>query len=163
MIFGDSASGKSSFAEKLADIKGVPVVHLDRVMDSIGREDRSSIGEYIKNEASKSNWIIEGNAFTKDPDYRIKQADLIFVFNFNRFATLANHINRYIKLRARKETRKGSDNSQLNLGYFVPYILFKFPPRKKHALRLAQAQGKAIVIFRNYNDINTYLNNVSSL
>jgi adenylate kinase family enzyme len=163
MIFGDTASGKSSFAEILADTESVPVIHLDRIMDNIGREDRRSIGEYIKKEASKSNWIIEGNAFTKDSDYRIKQADIIYVFDFNRFVTLANHINRYIKIRSRKEIRKGGESSHLNLKYFVPYILVKFPPRKKEALRLARSYEKDVVILKSYSDIDRYLNKKTSL
>jgi len=162
MIFGDTASGKSSFAETLAGIENVPVVHLDRIMDGIGREDRRRIGEYIKKEAAKPNWIIEGNAFTKDPDYRIQRADTIYVFDFNRFVTLANHIGRYIKLRIHKEIRKGSDSSDLNLKYFIPYILLKFPPRKREALRLAKSQGKEIVIFKSYKDIDTFFSKKTS-
>lgn len=157
MIFGDTASGKSSFAEKLARIENLPVLHLDRIMDDIGRNDRRGIGEHIKDAASEPKWIIEGNAFTKDADYRIKQADRIYVFDFSRFATLANHLRRYVKIRGRKETRKGSDSIELNLRYFIPYIFIKFPPRKRRALQLAQSQGKDIVVFRRYRDIDRYL------
>lgn len=163
MIFGDAASGKSSFAEKLAEIEDLPVVHLDKVMDSIGRTARRDIGEYIKDIASQSDWIIEGNAFTKDADYRIKQADIIYVFDFNRFATLANHTRRYMKLRARREIRKGSESSDLNLRYFIPYIIFKFPPRKKRALQLARSQGSDVVVFRRYREIDKYLEKKTSV
>lgn len=158
MIFGDTASGKSSFAEKLASTKNLPLIQLDRMMENIGRKERRSIGARIKEEASKPNWIIEGNAFTKDPDYRISQADKIYVFDFNRFTTLVNHIKRYTKLRSHKETRRGSDSADLNLKYFIPYILFKFPPRKKEALRLANSLGKDVIIFKNYKNIDKFLN-----
>lgn len=158
MIFGDTASGKSSFAEKLADIENLPVVHLDRIMEEIGRDDRGSIGDRIIKEASKSNWVIEGNAFTKDPVYRINQADKVYVFDFNRFITLGNHIKRFIKLQSSREIRKGSDSADLNLKYFIPYVLFKFPPRKKEALRLVKSLGKDVVVFTSYKDIDKFLN-----
>ncbi len=158
MIFGDTASGKSSFAEKLAQMERLPVVHLDRIMESIGRNDRRSIGDYIKNLASEPDWIIEGNAFTKDASYRIEQADRIYIFDFNRFVTLINHIMRYVRLRAQKESRKGSESLDLNLRYFIPYTLVKFPPRKRRAFQSARSQGKNIIIFRSYRDIDKYLN-----
>lgn len=157
MIFGDTASGKSSFAEMLASIENLPVVHLDKIMEKIGRDDRRSIGDRIKEEASKPDWIIEGNAFTKDPVYRINQADKVYVFDFNRFVTLVNHTKRYARLRSSKEIRKGSNSVDLNLKYFIPYILFKFPPRKKEALQLVKSLGKDIVVFNSYKDINKYL------
>ena len=157
MIFGDTASGKSSFAVKLAISENLPLVHLDRVMEDIGRDDRHSIASRIKKEADKANWIIEGNAFTKDLDYRIKQADKIYVFDFNRLATLVNHIKRYAKLRTKQEVRRGSESAELNLKYFIPYILFKFPPRKREAIRLAKSLKKDMVIFKSYRSINEHM------
>ena len=157
MIFGDTASGKSTFAEALAITKSLPVTHLDLIMDKVGRNERQSIGDLIKIEASKEDWIIEGNAFTKDRSYRIEQSDVIYVFDFNRFITLAHHIKRYMKLRKGKEMRKGSENTNLNLRYFIPYILIKFPPRKKAALSIAREQSKKVIIFRTYSDVNNYL------
>ena len=162
MIFGDTASGKSSFAERLADIESISAMHLDKIMDDIGRYDKHSIREFIKGEASKSRWIIEGNAFTKDPEYRIQQADIIYVFDFSRLSTLVNHVNRYVRIRSRKEIRKGSESSHLNLKYFIPYILFKFPPRKKRALHLAQFHEKNVIIFKKYSDIDKYINKITN-
>jgi adenylate kinase family enzyme len=156
MIFGDTASGKSTFAEKLADIEKLPVIHLDQIMESIGREERVNIGQRIKEEASKPKWVIEGNAFTKDPRYRIEQADKIFLFDFNRFVTLANHVTRYIKIKANGEVRKGSESTSLNLRYFVPYILFKFPSRKKLAHDLAESLEKEIVVFKSYRAVDKF-------
>ncbi len=157
MIFGDTASGKSTFAETLSKSNKLSVTHLDILMDQVGRNERKSIGDIIKMEASKQDWIIEGNAFTKDKSYRIEQADLIYVFDFNRFVTLANHVKRYINLRRGKESRKGSENTNLNLKYFIPYILIKFPPRKKVALSIARKQSKEVIIFKNYRDVKNYL------
>lgn len=161
MIFGDSASGKSTFAETLAIYKKLPVTHLDTIMDRVGRSDRRNIGEIIKAEASKEDWIIEGNAFTKDESFRIERADVIYVFDFNRFSTLANLIKRHIKQRQGRELRKGSEDTRLNLSYFIPYILIKFPPRKKAAIEIARKQSKRIIVFKTYNDVNNYLESQS--
>ena len=158
MIFGDTASGKSRFAEILATRMNLPLVHLDKVMEEIGRSDRTSIGQQIKKVTLTERWIIEGNAFTKDPEYRIKEADRIFVFDFSRTTTFINYIKRYVRLRSKAETRKGSDSVALNLSYFIPYIFIKFPPRKKQAVLFAKSLDKEIITFRSYKDIDNFLN-----
>lgn len=157
MIFGDSASGKSSFAEQLASRFDVPLLHLDMIMDELGRADKASISQFIRDEANKEHWIIEGNAFTKDPEFRIKQADIIFIFDYNRFVTLKNHVVRYFKIRFGKEKRKGSRDIKLNLSYFLPYILYKFPPRKRAAKKLALSLGKEVIVFKRYRDVEKHL------
>ena len=82
MIFGETASGKSTFAEGLGQATDLPVEHLDEISDEIGRNNREEIGEYIRNLADKEEWIIEGNAFTKDATHRLDRATKIFVFDF---------------------------------------------------------------------------------
>ena len=47
MIFGDSASGKSSFVQVVAARESLPLIHLDRVMDEMGRESMASVGSHI--------------------------------------------------------------------------------------------------------------------
>lgn len=136
MIFGDTASGKSTFAETLGELTETPVIHLDQIMDGIGREDRASIGEIIHEETDKDEWIIEGNAFTKNPTYRIERSSLVFVFDFSPPRAMASHIARYGRIKSGIEQRKGSDDEKLNLSYFVPYIFQNYPPRKRIAVAL---------------------------
>lgn len=161
MIFGDTASGKSTFATKLGSATGSPVLHLDQLMEEIGRDDRATIGDRIVSEANKKTWIIEGNAFTKDPKYRIERADVVIVFDFRPTRTFINHIRRYLKLRSGKEKRAGSDSDQLNLRYFIPYIYKKFPPRKAAALHYARSINKQVVVFKNRKQAQEYLAELS--
>jgi len=145
MIFGDSGAGKSTFAKKLGAATGIDVLHLDEVMERMGREDKLAIGEFIAKETAKAKWIMDGNAFTKDRHARIAAADLIVVFDINRFNALARHIVRYLKLRTGlQRVATGGHSSKLNLPYYVPYILWQFPGRKKAAIERAKAAGKII-------------------
>lgn len=162
MIFGDTATGKSTFAENLGVITDTPVIHLDRIMDSVGRDDRLSISDFIHEEADKDSWIIEGNAFTKDPTYRIEKSDLVFVFDFTPINALASHIARHARIKTGREERIGSENEALNLRYFLPYIFKKFPPRKQAALNYAQSLDKEVVIFNQRSQATQYLSRLGS-
>lgn len=158
MVIGDSASGKSTFARSLGLKLSLPVIHLDEIMDSFGREDKNSITTYVQGEVVKDNWIIDGNAFTKDKEERILAADLIIAFDFNPFISLFNHIKRYVKLKIGvQKVRIGSSNTSLNLKYFIPYIFVKFPKRKQSSISFAESLGKEVLIFKNRMGALQYL------
>lgn len=157
MIFGDTASGKSTFANELGAITATPVIHLDEIMESLGRDQRESISSAIHYEADKPAWVIEGNAFTKDKTYRIDRAECVFAFDFDPIQTLANHVTRYSRLKSGVETRVGSANQDLNLDYFIPYIFKKFPPRKRAAIDYAKETGKDLTVFNSRAQATAYL------
>lgn len=98
---------------------------------------------------------MDGNAFTKDKHARIAAADLIVIFDINRFNALARHIVRYIKLRTGlQKVATGGHSSKLNLPYYVPYILWQFPGRKKAAVERAKAAGKSIEYVKSRRQAN---------
>jgi adenylate kinase family enzyme len=157
MIFGDSASGKSTFASKLGKKLDLPVLHLDEMMESLGRENKEHIKDFIVKEANKQSWIIEGNAFTKDKDFRIQKADIIFVFDKLPIVTLINHIIRWSKIRFGTHNRVGSKLTSLSLGFFIPYTLFQFPKRKNIAIETAVKYNKKIYFVKSYKQAEKYL------
>ena len=152
MIFGDVASGKSTISDKLGAKFGLPVVHLDEVMLKMGREQKNHIRGYIHDEADKVNWIIEGNAFTKDLSYRIERADLIIVFAANRFVTLFRHLRRVVRVRSGIEVKVGGVTGDFKLDYYVPYTLWRFPKRRQSALDRAKALNRSVVVVRNFKE-----------
>lgn len=162
MIFGDSGSGKSTFAKKLGTATGLDVLHLDEVMEKMGREDRAAIGEFIAKETAKATWIMDGNAFTKDKHVRIAAADLIIVFDINRFHALTRHILRYIKLRTGRQMVTGGHSDKLMLGYYVPYILWQFPGRKKAAIDRAKASGTPMEFVRSWKQADELVNKLGA-
>lgn len=157
MVFGDTASGKSMFAERLGEITGVPVVHLDQVMESVGRGEQGVIGEIIREEARQDEWIIEGNAFTKDETFRLERATHAYAFDYGSMQSLALHVARYGRIKTGREERIGSNDASLNLPYFLSYIFKKFPPRKAAAIELARDLETELVIFRRRSEATRYL------
>ncbi len=161
MVFGDTASGKSTFAEGLGEVFDIPVIHLDKLMEQVGRDNREDINAHIHQEADKEEWVIDGNAFTKDPEYRIERADIVFAFDFTRFATILSHLARHRRIQSDKEQRLGSNSTELNLPYFIPYIFKVFPPRKKAVIEKATSMDKDIVIFNRKQQASEYLASIT--
>ena len=162
MIFGDVATGKSTFAKKLGKSLNIPVIHLDKVMDDIGRDNNEKIKEVIFSEADKGDWIIEGNAFSRDPDgYRISRADKIIVFKSSRIRSFIFYIIRYLKVKAGFEKRKGSETARLNLKFYVPYIFWQFPRGMDWALMIVRKQGKQPILVKNFREARNLLERLS--
>ncbi len=158
MIFGDSAGGKSTFAEKLGKVLNIEVFHLDMLMGQLGKENKDKILKTIKNIIGKESWIIEGNAFTKDKTMRIEAADCIYIFHNNRIKAFSNHLKRYLKIKFGIEIRSGSNNTKLNLKYFIPYIFVDFPKRKQNAINFAEGLKKKIVFINNFKEADKIIN-----
>jgi adenylate kinase family enzyme len=153
IIIGSVASGKSTFANNLSESLSLPVIHLDEVMDIIGRSNKQAISDFIEVEINKDNWIIDGNAFTKVKNKRIETCDIVFVFNKNPFKSIYRHVLRYLK----KESAIGCIRYKLHIYYDIRYIFFIFPKLKREAITLAKSMGKKIITFDNLSDANEFL------
>jgi len=156
MVFGDAAGGKSVFSTKLGRKLDIPVVHLDKASAEIGRGKRKEIAGFIRNEADKESWIIDGNAFSKDKDYRIKRADLVIVFAATPYVAFARHLFRSLKIKLGHEERVGGGTPRFDLRYMTPHI-FRFPRRRRDAIETAQRMEKNLVFIKNYKQANEFL------
>ena len=82
IIIGCPGSGKTTFAERLHKITGLPLYYLDAIWHKpdkthIAREDFDTrIGEILKT----PSWIIDGN-YNRTIEMRLKSADTVFLFD----------------------------------------------------------------------------------
>lgn len=82
IILGCPGSGKTTFAEKLHNITGLPLYHLDAIWHKpdkthISREDFD--GRLAEIFATPS-WIIDGN-YSRTVEMRLQQCDTVFLFD----------------------------------------------------------------------------------
>jgi adenylate kinase family enzyme len=80
MIFGDPASWKSTFAEKLSKLYQIKANHTDllRVKKDNTLANNNIVNDWINKFLEAKERIIEGNALRADPKKRIEQADIIY-------------------------------------------------------------------------------------
>jgi adenylate kinase family enzyme len=80
-VLGPSGSGKSYVATRLAEMTGLPLVHLDRLAYQPGwREtDREELLRIHRQLVDEPEWLIDGNYTDVDKPERIRRADLVVV------------------------------------------------------------------------------------
>ena len=82
IIIGCPGSGKTTFAEKLSKITGIPLYYLDAIWHKpdkthIARED---FDERISRIFDTPEWIIDGN-YNRTLEMRLRQCDTVFLFD----------------------------------------------------------------------------------
>ena len=160
MITGDVASGKSTFANTLAKRLSLPLVNLDQLQKQYDRtKDIKAINQAIIHHASQDQWIIEGNAFKKDLDYRIKNADLIFLFDTNPLTSYQRHLLRWYKSKFHNQPLEGGVTDKLLPIWFAKFIFILWPRRKSEIKKLFVLYNKPVIVFKSYSDVDNWLKN----
>ncbi len=101
-ILGFSGSGKSTLAQRLGEITGAPVLHLDSVQYLPGweirpmEEKQTMVRDFMD---SHSAWIIDGNYHMLSFERRLEEADQIWILLFNRFVRMGRILRRYREYR----------------------------------------------------------------
>ena len=82
IVIGCPGSGKTTFAEKLQEITGIPLFYLDAVWHKPDRThiSRAEFDERLAEIMSLDEWIIDGN-YSRTVEARIQMSDTIFLFD----------------------------------------------------------------------------------
>ena len=82
IVIGCPGSGKTTFAEKLNKITGIPLYHLDAIWHKPDKTHipREEFDERIKEVFAHPQWIIDGN-YKRTIEMRMKQCDTVFLFD----------------------------------------------------------------------------------
>lgn len=158
MIIGDVASGKSTFSIALGKKLSLPVIHMDVLQQGKNRsKDISEIQARIISEANKDTWIMDGNAFRKDLDFRINRADLIILFESTPVQAISRHILRHLKSKITKAPKAGGTNENLELLWFAKYTLRDWPKRKKTVEDIIRSMDKDLIVIKNHKQAEDLL------
>ena len=130
LVVGVSASGKSTFAKRLSENTGLPVVLMDAIMwkpgwDYIGDEKTTKKLDEL---SSKPEWIIEGYITKAARTFIFERADTIIYLDYPRSVASWRYIKRWWK--HRKNARPELEGSPEKFS-------FKF-------LKLVWTKGEAI-------------------
>lgn len=101
IIVGNCGSGKSHLSKRIAELTGLPLIHLDVEFWKPNWE-MTPREEWIRKQSemiAKDRWIIDGN-YNSTMELRFTAADLIIFLDINRFVCLFSAIKRHGKKRS---------------------------------------------------------------
>ena len=88
IVIGCPGSGKTTFAEKLNKITGLPLYYLDAVWHKPDKThiSRDEFDQRIREIFATDEWIIDGN-YGRTVEMRLKECDTVILFDLQlRFA-----------------------------------------------------------------------------
>ncbi len=82
IVIGCPGSGKTTFAEKLQKLTGLPLYYLDAIWHKSDKTHipREEFDERIREIFKTAEWIIDGN-YGRTLEMRLKECDTVFLFD----------------------------------------------------------------------------------
>ncbi len=160
-ILGYSGSGKSTLASFLGQYYNCEVLHLDKIHFTSNWQERT-VNEMtydISKFMLQKDWIIEGNYSFCLYEERMREADCIVYFNFNRFNCLYRAFRRYLKYKGRTRPSMAENCNEKFDFEFVKWILLDGHSQKnvtKFKVAVKKYPDKTIVL-KNQKQLNDYI------
>ena len=151
-IIGYSGSGKSTLAQKLAEHYGIKALHLDSVHFLPGWVEKDLADEQREVEAyldANDSWVIDGNYTKLSYERRLREADMIIMMLFNRFACLKRVTMRYLRFRNSSRPDMGEGCNEKLDAEFISWVLWrsrKKGPRSRYRATRERYAGKVTVV-----------------
>jgi adenylate kinase family enzyme len=159
LVIGSGGSGKSTFANELAAVTGIEVIHLDREYwrpnweKTPSEEWEARVSAMLKAES----WIIDGN-FGGTRETRIRAADTVIFLDLSRYICLYRILKRTIKFhgQSRPDMAAGCDE-RFDLEFLI--WIWNYPKRSRKRVldELKKRPEKDIRIFRTRQEISQFL------
>ncbi|MBB5350237.1 adenylate kinase family enzyme [Haloferula luteola] len=101
-IIGCSGAGKSTFARKLHEVTGLPLVHLDQEFWQPGWKASSKevFQARIRERCEGDQWIMDGHYFSTLPS-RLVRSDTLIFFDYPTWRCLGRTLKRTMKYRGK--------------------------------------------------------------
>lgn len=158
IVIGCPGAGKTTFADKLNRITGLPLYHLDAIWHKPDKTHipREEFDKRIWDIFSADKWIIDGN-YKRTIEMRLKQCDTVFLFDLPVDICLQGATERigkgrydlpWIETELDPEFRKFIEDFPEDALPYIYELLDKYK------------DGRHIVIFRSRKEAEEYLNNI---
>ena len=162
LIIGNAGAGKTTFARKLAEKTGLPLVHLDQIYwcgtwEHLSREEFDAA---LQTELERPEWILDGN-FNRTFAYRLNYCDTVFFFDLPTLTCLAGITKRLITHYGRSRADMGGtcverfDAQKWSL--YRNVISFNKQHRREYYELLAAAGHARSIVFRSRRQAARFL------
>ena len=158
IVIGCPGSGKTTFAERVNKITGLPLYYLDVIWHKPDKThiSREEFDKTISEIFNTSEWIIDGN-YNRTIEIRLRQCDTVFLFDLPTEACIQGATARLGKER-----------------YDLPWIEKELTPSFKQSIeefphnslpRIYEfiqkySKDKQVIIFRSREEVDNYLQSI---
>jgi adenylate kinase family enzyme len=164
IVIGSPGSGKTTFSRKLAEITGIPLIHLDKEFWNYGWVETPR-DEWVKKQENlilEDEWIADGN-YGATMDMRIKKADTVICFQLSRIVCILSYFKRVITNinKVRPDMPEGCPE-KFDF-QFMKYI-WNFPKKSgiRNYERLERCSHKYIIVFKKRIEVNKYIKEIAN-
>lgn len=163
VVLGSPGAGKSTFARKLHQQSGLPIVHLDFYFHQSKYDYINNLEAWIarvKTLMEPEEWIIDGNYQSTVP-LRCEAADTIILFDLPRWLCMYRVIRRRLLLHNKQRDDMPSEwKEKIGEGFLKFVWNFNKLQKPRIVEVLNQNRHKNIAIFRRSADAKYYLETV---
>lgn len=159
IVLGNNGSGKSYFSKKLAEITGLPLIHLDLLYwkENWMHPSREEWAEIQRNLLLEKEWIIDGMHIST-LEIRFKEADAIYFLDIDTDNCLESVRQR--ESQDRTDFPNHLDKQQGNFETFERGVLEFEEKRKPRIIELHNKYPiKDFIVFKTRKEIDDYLIN----
>lgn len=150
LVIGSGGAGKSTFAARLADRTGLPLIHLDTLYWKPGwvESSREEWDATVERLVAGDRWILDGN-YGRTLERRLAACDTVVLLETPRIVCLARVVLRRIRFRRRSRPDMTPGCPERLTWVFIRWI-WDYPARRKPRIleRLAalRPDQRAIVL-----------------
>jgi adenylate kinase family enzyme len=163
VVIGPPGAGKSTFADRLGELLGVEVYHLDALYWQVGAPPAPEEWASVEREViERERWIVDGNySATLRP--RLDAADTAVFLDLPRTLCLARFVRRRFAIRRRdKPGTAAHRRPYLNWSVLRGIVTFRRDHRPAFLEVLSgRADSLRVVILRNRRDVRRFLADVA--
>ena len=163
LVIGSGGAGKSTFAQRLGERLGLPVIHLDRLYWRAGwvETPKDEWKLMVEELCTGEQWVMDGN-YSGTLDERLAVCDTAIFLDLPRLLCLWRVLKRSLMYwhRSRPDMAEGC-REQLS-GEFMLWI-WNYPKRSRPKVqrRLAEhSDGKQIHVLRSSAEVERFLSEV---
>lgn len=167
LVMGSSGSGKSTFAQRLSAITGIPVISLDALFWKPGwiESDRAKFRARVAEVLRQPRWIVDGNYIAAEGELRRSASDTVIWFDLPRATCMLGILTRIAASygRVRPEMAEGCPE-KIDLEFFRYVWTYRREQRPK---LLAFFEGlqpdQTFITFTGRSQADRYLRDLAPL
>lgn len=162
VVLGCAGSGKSTLTRRLGVLLQLPVVHLDRLFWLPGWKEmeKAAFDALVQTEASREDWIIDGN-YNRTLPFRLEKADMVIYLDLPRGSCLWNVLWRAISHRGQNRPDMAPGCTEKVDWEFLTWIWNFNCTHREKILELLRTSGKPYIVLRSRKETARFLDKVA--